>query len=302
MLPARSSATASNGPRARPDRGPPPCWSRSLPRSTLHWMRPMLKTASVLDLVGVTKRFRAPNGVSLLTAIERVSLDVRAGEFVAVVGPSGCGKSTILNLVAGLDRPSEGRILLNQVPVTAPNPTVGFMLQKDLLLPWRKIVHNVEFGLEARAISRAQRRERALRELQRCRLHEFAESYPYQLSGGMRQRAALARTLAIEPAIVLLDEPFSALDAQTKLILQKSFAQTIAASAITTLLITHDLMESVIMSDRILVMSERPGRIVEEIPVDLPDRDNPMARISAPRAREYVDHLLASLHLQEKAA
>jgi NitT/TauT family transport system ATP-binding protein len=262
----------------------------------------MLKTALVLDLVGVTKRFAAPNGASLLTAIDRVSLDVRAGEFVAVVGPSGCGKSTILNLVAGLDRPSEGRILLNGVSVEGPNPTVGFMLQKDLLLPWRTIVHNVEFGLEARSISRAERRQRALRELERCRLTDFAQSYPYQLSGGMRQRAALARTLAIEPAIVLLDEPFSALDAQTKLILQKSFAQTIASSQITTLLITHDLMEAVIMSDRILVMSERPGRIVEEIPVDLPDRDNPMARISAPRAREYVDHLLASLHLQEKAA
>jgi NitT/TauT family transport system ATP-binding protein len=122
------------------------------------------------------------------------------------------------------------------------------------------------------------------------------------LTGGMRQRAALARTLAIGPAIVLLDEPFSSLDAQTKLILQKSFAQTIAFSAITTLLITHDLMEAVIMSDRILVMSERPGRILEEIVVDLPDRDNPMARISAPRSREYVDHLLASLHLQDKAA
>jgi NitT/TauT family transport system ATP-binding protein len=262
----------------------------------------MLKTASVLDLIGVTKRFAAPDRASSLTAIERVSLEVRAGEFVAVVGPSGCGKSTILNLVAGLDRPSEGRILLNSIPVEGPNPTVGFMLQKDLLLPWRSIVHNVEFGLEARAISRAERRHRALRELERCRLHDFAQSYPYQLSGGMRQRAALARTLAIEPAIVLLDEPFSALDAQTKLILQKSFAGTIAASGITTLLITHDLMEAVIMSDRILVMSERPGRIIEEIPVDLPDRDNPMARISAPRAREYVDHLLASLHLQEKAA
>jgi NitT/TauT family transport system ATP-binding protein len=262
----------------------------------------MLKTASVLELTGVTKRFTAPGGASLLTAIEGISFDVHAGEFVAVVGPSGCGKSTILNLVAGLDRPNEGRILLNGVPVEGPNPTVGFMLQKDLLLPWRNIAHNVEFGLEARAISRAERRQRALRELRRCRLQDFADSYPYQLSGGMRQRAALARTLAIEPAIVLLDEPFSALDAQTKLILQKSFAQTIASSAITTLLITHDLMEAVIMSDRILVMSERPGRIIEEIPVDLPDRDDPMARMSAPRAREYVDRLLASLHLQEKAA
>ena len=262
----------------------------------------MPSTASVLDLLGVTKRFTAPDGVSRLTAIDRVTFEVRRGEFVAVVGPSGCGKSTILNLVAGLDRPSEGRILLNGVPVEGPNPTVGFMLQKDLLLPWRTIVHNVEFGLEARAMARAERRQRALSELERCRLTEFSDSYPYQLSGGMRQRAALARTLAIGPAIVLLDEPFSSLDAQTKLILQRSFAQTIASSAITTLLITHDLMEAVIMSDRILVMSERPGRILEEIPVDLPDRDNPMARISAPRSREYVDHLLASLHLQDKAA
>jgi NitT/TauT family transport system ATP-binding protein len=262
----------------------------------------MQKTASVLDLIGVTKRFVAPGGGARLTAIDRVSLSVRDGEFVAVVGPSGCGKSTILNLVAGLDKPSEGRILLNQAPVEGPNPNVGFMLQKDLLLPWRTIVHNVEFGLEARSISRTDRRERALRELNRCRLSDFANSYPYQLSGGMRQRAALARTLAIDPAIVLLDEPFTALDAQTKLILQRSFAQTIAASSITTVLITHDLMEAVIMSDRILVMSERPGRIVEEIRLDLPDRDNPLARISSPRAREYVDHLLSSLHLAEKAA
>ena len=288
--------------RRSPALGPRRCSNRNWCGSTLHWTPPMQKTASVLDLIGVTKRFAAPAGGAPLTAIDRVSMSVLNGEFVAVVGPSGCGKSTILNLVAGLDRPSEGRILLNQVPVEGPNPSVGFMLQKDLLLPWRSIVHNVEFGLEARAISRAERRARALRELQRCRLADFAESYPYQLSGGMRQRAALARTLAIEPAIVLLDEPFSALDAQTKLILQTSFAHTIASSSITTLLITHDLMEAVIMSDRILVMSERPGRIVEEIPVDLPDRDNPLARISAPRAREYVDHLLASLHLAEKAA
>jgi len=262
----------------------------------------MPNTASVLDLIGVTKRFAAPGGAATLTAIEQVSLTVRPGEFVAVVGPSGCGKSTILNMVSGLDKPSEGRIVLNQKPVEGPSPEVGFMLQKDLLLPWRTILHNVEFGLEARPISREERRARALRELKRCRLEDFANSYPYQLSGGMRQRAALARTLAIEPAIVLLDEPFSALDAQTKLILQKSFAQTIAGSGITTLLITHDLMEAVTMSDRILVMSERPGRLVDEIKVDLPNRDNPMSRMGSPLAKQYVDHLMATLHLEEKAA
>jgi len=262
----------------------------------------MQNTASVLDLVEVTRRFRAPNGAGELTAIEQVSLSVRPGEFVAVVGPSGCGKSTILNLVSGLDRPNEGGIVLNGQPVEGPNPSVGFMLQKDLLLPWRSIVHNVEFGLEARGLSRGERRERALRELKRCRLEDFAASYPYQLSGGMRQRAALARTLAIEPAIVLLDEPFSALDAQTKLILQRSFANTIATSGITTLLITHDLLEAVTMSDRILVMSERPGRIIDEIVVDLPERDNPMHRMGSPKTKQYVDHLMATLHLEEKAA
>ncbi|HVV94534.1 MAG TPA: ABC transporter ATP-binding protein [Hyphomicrobiales bacterium] len=262
----------------------------------------MQSTASVLEVEAVTKRFGAAGGAGDLTAIERVSFSVGPGEFVAVVGPSGCGKSTILNLVAGLDAPSEGRVLLHRREVTGPDPSVGFMLQKDLLLPWRTIVRNVEFGLEATPMAAAERRARALRELQRCRLTDFAASYPYQLSGGMRQRAALARTLAIEPSIVLLDEPFSALDAQTKLILQESFAKTIAEAQITTVLITHDLMEAVAMSDRILVMSERPGRIVEEIAVDLPGRDDPMARITAPRARDYVDHLFASLHLQEKAA
>jgi NitT/TauT family transport system ATP-binding protein len=258
--------------------------------------------ASVLELQGVTKRFGTAGGDASLTAIERVSFDVKDGEFVAVVGPSGCGKSTILNLVAGLDAPSEGRVFLHGQAIVGPNPSVGFMLQKDLLLPWRTIVRNVEFGLEATPMAAAERRARAMRELKRCRLVDFAESYPYQLSGGMRQRAALARTLAIEPTIVLLDEPFSALDAQTKLVLQESFAKTIAEAAITTLLITHDLMEAVAMSDRILVMSERPGQIVEEIAVDLPGRDDPMARITSSRARDYVDHLFASLHLQEKAA
>jgi NitT/TauT family transport system ATP-binding protein len=136
--------------------------------------------------------------------------------------------------------------------------------------------------------------------LKRCRLSELADRYPYQLSGGQRQRAALARTLAIEPELVLLDEPFSALDAQTKLVLQKSFAETITTSGVTTLLITHDLSEAVAMSDRILVMSERPGRIVEEIAVDLPHRDNPIARHAMPRAGEMIRHLFDSLHLDTR--
>jgi NitT/TauT family transport system ATP-binding protein len=261
-----------------------------------------MATSSALRLDEVTRRFpseSAPDG--FFVAVEALSFSVNEGEFVSIVGPSGCGKSTILNMVAGLDQPSKGKVTLHGQPILGASPHVGFMLQKDLLLPWRTIAQNVEFGLETRSMNKSQRRERALRELARCRLLEFADRYPYQLSGGQRQRAALARTLAIDPQIVLLDEPFSALDAQTKLILQQSFAETIAGSGLTTLLITHDLSEAVAMSDRILVMSERPGRIVEEIKVDLPNRNNPISRQAMQPAREIMAHLFDALHLDERA-
>ncbi len=259
------------------------------------------EASNVLTLNDVARRFPGRTaGAPPFTAVRHLSFKVDKGEFVSIVGPSGCGKSTLLNLVAGLDRPSEGSVSLHGVEVSGPNSNVGFMLQKDLLLPWRTVLHNVEFGLEASKFSAAERRERALRELKRCRITEFAERYPYQISGGQRQRAALARTLAIDPAVVLLDEPFSALDAQTKLVLQKSFAETIAGSGLTTLLITHDLSEAVAMSDRILVMSDGPGRIVEEIVVGLPDRENPIARMATQRASEIVAHLFHALHIDDR--
>ncbi len=256
---------------------------------------------SALEFHRVTRSFSAADKRAIV-AIEGVTFKVAPKEFVAIVGPSGCGKSTILNLSAGLDRPSEGSVSVNGIPVAGPNSRVGFMLQKDLLLPWRSIVRNVEFGLEARGVSKVERRERAVRELARCKLADFAEHYPHQLSGGMRQRAALARTLAIDPAIVLLDEPFSALDAQTKMLLQKSFGATIATSGVTTLLITHDLAEAVAMSDRIVVLSDRPGRVVEEITVDLPDRDNPIQRRAHPKAGAYIAHLFELMRLEERTA
>ena len=239
-------------------------------------------------------------GAPEFTAVHDLTFHVTDSEFVSIVGPSGCGKSTVLNLVAGLDRPTEGTVSLRGIAVSGPSSNVGFMLQKDMLLPWRTVQQNVEFGLEAGELCKAERRERAVRELKRCRIAEFADRYPYQISGGQRQRVALARTLAINPNVILLDEPFSALDAQTKLILQKSFAQTIAASKLTTLLITHDLSEAVAMSDRILVMSQSPGRIVEEIDVQLPDRANPIERMATPRASELVGHLFHSLHMENR--
>jgi NitT/TauT family transport system ATP-binding protein len=261
----------------------------------------MSLAAPALEFKDVTRAFTSADRRDVL-AIDGVTFSVAPQEFVSIVGPSGCGKSTILNLSAGLDSPSRGAVSVSGVTVSGPNSHVGFMLQKDLLLPWRSIVRNVEFGLEARGVSRTDRRMRALAELERCKLTGFEHHYPYQLSGGMRQRAALARTLAIDPAIVLLDEPFSALDAQTKMLLQRSFGETIATSGVTTLLITHDLAEAVAMSDRIIVMSERPGRVVEEINVDLPDRQNPIHRRAHPRAGQYIAHLFDLMRLEERTA
>jgi NitT/TauT family transport system ATP-binding protein len=257
--------------------------------------------APALAFERVTRSFRGNEGRDVV-AINNVTFNVHPKEFVAIVGPSGCGKSTILNLTAGLDQPSSGRVAVAGTEVTGPNAHVGFMLQKDLLLPWRTIVRNVEFGLEARGVDKRERRERAMAELARCKLTGFERHYPYQLSGGMRQRAALARTLAISPQLVLLDEPFSALDAQTKLLLQKSFGDTIATTGTTTLLITHDLTEAVAMADRIIVLSERPGRVVEEITVDIPDRNNPIARRAHPRAGAYIQRLFELMKLEERTA
>ncbi|WP_187971228.1 ABC transporter ATP-binding protein [Aquibium microcysteis] len=253
-----------------------------------------------LEYRGVSKDF-VTNPDNPLTAVRDINFRVEEGEFVSIVGPSGCGKSTILSMTAGLYQPTRGEVFVSDERVVGPNAHVGFMLQKDLLLPWRSIVANVEFGLEARGVGKAERRERAMKELRHCHLAGFENHFPYQLSGGMRQRAALARTLAIDPEIILLDEPFSALDAQTKLLLQNSFGGTIAAAGKTTLLITHDLAEAVLMSDRILVLSERPGTIVAEIRIDLPHRDQPLKRRVLPEVSRYAAELFGHLKLEEKA-
>ena len=262
-------------------------------------------TAIRLEFRNVTKRF--PNHGSAnrkdppLTAVERVSLTVADGEVVSLIGPSGCGKSTLLNMGSGLEPASEGEVFVDAERVTAPNAHVAFMLQKDLLLPWRTIRENVEFGLEIQGWAKGDRRERALALLSRFQLAEFVDHYPHQLSGGMRQRSALARTLAVDPSVFLLDEPFSALDAQTKMVLQQDLGRTLAEEGKTALFITHDLVESVALSDRVLVMSARPGRIIEEITIDLPDRDQPLVRRQHPGVDEYVPHLMELLHIGETA-
>jgi NitT/TauT family transport system ATP-binding protein len=176
------------------------------------------------------------------------------------------------------------------------------MLQKDLLLPWRTIRQNVELGLEIQHAPAGDRRGIALGLLDKCRLSDFVDHYPHQLSGGMRQRAALARTLAVDPSVLLMDEPFSALDAQTKMVLQQDLGRTLAETGKTALFITHDLVEAIALSDRILVMSQRPGRIIEEIVVEIPHRENPMARRKDPKVGGYVARLMELLHVDQAAA
>ncbi len=254
-----------------------------------------------LEFRNVTKRFANPRQ-GLVVAVEGVSRAIADGEVVSLIGPSGCGKSTLLNMGSGLDPVSSGEVHVDGELVSRPNRHVAFMLQKDLLLPWRTIVENVELGQEIQSVSTRERRQRALDLLAKCRLTDFVDHYPHQLSGGMRQRAALARTLAVDPSVLLMDEPFSALDAQTKMVLQQDLGRTLADTGKTALFITHDLVEAVALSDRILVMSQRPGRIIEEIVVEIGDRNNPMKRRQHPTLGNYVVRLMNLLQIEQAAA
>ncbi len=256
-----------------------------------------------IEFKDVKKVFPAKRpGEADVLAVQGVTLAIADGEVASLIGPSGCGKSTLLNMGSGLYLPSEGTVEVDGVRVDGPNKQVAFMLQKDLLLPWRTIRENAELGLEIRGTAASERRGRALELLVKCHLGGFENHYPHQLSGGMRQRAALARTLAVDPAVLLMDEPFSALDAQTKMVLQQDLAETLAAERKTALLITHDLVESIALSDRVYVMSERPGTIIKEIVIEIPDRNDPMRRRRDPRVGAYVAELMSLLHVGERAA
>lgn len=216
----------------------------------------------------VTLRYFTPQRETL--ALSNITLDVAPGEFVALVGASGCGKSTLLSLVSGLASPSAGSIAVTGRPVRQPSPRVGYMFQRDTLLEWRSILDNVLIGAELLRLDRRTSRRRAEALLARYGLGEFMHSLPAQLSGGMRQRAALARTLCPEPDILLLDEPFSALDFQTRLTLADEIAAIIRSEGKTAILVTHDIGEAVSMADRVIVMSRRPGRIKSEHHVAFP--------------------------------
>jgi NitT/TauT family transport system ATP-binding protein len=250
-----------------------------------------------IEFIGVEKRFAARGKSAEVLAARDINFSISPGEVVSIIGPSGCGKSTLLNMGSGLSKPSQGVVKVNGEVVAGPNKHVAFMLQKDLLMPWRTISENIQFGLELRGVPRTEREEISNRLLLKCHLKGFGQHYPNQLSGGMRQRAALARTLAVDPLVLLMDEPFSALDAQTKMILQQDLAETVKSEAKTVVFITHDLAEAVALSDRILVMSERPGTLIEEIHVEIPGRENPMQRRKHPLLMDYVSKLMELLKL-----
>ncbi|WP_018130984.1 ABC transporter ATP-binding protein [Effusibacillus pohliae] len=213
----------------------------------------------------VSKKYLSLSGET--TAVEQFDCAIREGEFIGIVGPSGCGKSTLLSMLAGLFAPTSGEVRLFGQPVTGPSPIIGYMLQQDYLLPWRTILDNVCIGLEIRGQKNQEQIDYAKRLLHEMGLAGTEHKYPHQLSGGMRQRAALVRTLAVRPKILLLDEPFSALDYQIKLQLEDLIAKTLQKYKMTTVLVTHDLGEAIAMCDRVLVMASRPGRLKSVIDV-----------------------------------
>jgi NitT/TauT family transport system ATP-binding protein len=231
--------------------------------------------------------------------LDDVSLQVHYGEFVTVVGPSGCGKSTLLNLLSGLITPTSGTLFLDGKEVVGASKNYGYMLQRDLLLDWRTILRNVTLGLEVRGMPGQKARALAEKYLRFYGLDGYEHKYPSELSGGMRQRAALARTMILDPNILLLDEPFVALDFQTKLILESELAKSVADGHRSVLFITHDVEEAVSLSDRVVVMSKRPGRIkaVHKIALGC-DRTDPVSARNAPKFGEYVTTIWQQLEIQ----
>lgn len=219
-----------------------------------------------VEIKGVSKTY-AVNGRTPVTALQDVSLSISTGEFVCVLGPSGCGKSTLLRLLAGLEESDDGSILIDARPVRGPSPDRGLIFQDHALFPWRTVWDNVAFGLEIRRCSRAERRRAVAECLELVGLTEFKDAYPCQLSGGMRQRTALARSLVLRPSILLMDESLGSLDMQTRSKLQDELIRLWEMCKITIVFVTHDVEEALLLGDKVAIMTSRPGRISEVVDV-----------------------------------
>jgi NitT/TauT family transport system ATP-binding protein len=246
----------------------------------------------ILVVDDIVKRFETPEGP--LTAVDHVSLSVKPGEFLAVIGPSGCGKSTLFNIVGGLIEGYEGTVTVAGDRVRGPHPAIGMVFQEESTFPWRSVIDNVAFPLEITGMRKAGRLERARHFISLVGLDGFERRYPAELSGGMRQRVSIARTLASEPKILLMDEPFAALDEQTRLLLGDKVLQIQQELAQTTLLITHNITEAVQLADRILVMTYRPGRVKRIVDINLP-RPRSSEIVSSEAFGHYVAQIWGDL-------
>ncbi|HEY5737389.1 MAG TPA: ABC transporter ATP-binding protein, partial [Nitrososphaeraceae archaeon] len=230
------------------------------------WCIPVVK----LEIEDVTKSFYRNDGKqsTLINAIENIDLAVNDGEFVCLVGPSGCGKSTLLNILAGLDNPTKGQVVLNGRPISATGPDRIMVFQENALFPWMKVIDNVEFGLKIAKVEKIKRREIAMQYLDMMQLTKYAEAYVYQLSGGMKQRVSIARALVLDPEVLLMDEPFAALDSQTRDLLLVELQLIWAKTNKTIIFVTHNIIESVCLGDRVVVFTNRPGKIKKNIKID----------------------------------
>ncbi|GIH24784.1 ABC transporter ATP-binding protein [Acrocarpospora phusangensis] len=253
-----------------------------------------------ITIRGVGKTFQVRGGGEPFTALAGIDLDVRAGEFLTLVGPSGCGKSTLLDLIAGLTTPTTGTLRLDGRPIDGPGLDRGVVFQQYALFPWRTALANIEFGLEAKAVPARERAERAREFLELVGLSGFADRYPHELSGGMRQRVAIARSLAFDPEVLLMDEPFAALDAQTRESLQEELLSIWEKTGKTVVFITHGIDEAVYLGQRVAIMTSRPGRIKQIIDVAFDSRAGDLR--ADPRFGEYRHHIWTLLRDEVAAA
>jgi NitT/TauT family transport system ATP-binding protein len=230
---------------------------------------PRLSSSPTIELRGVTKQFRTPSG-GVYTALRDLSLSIQPGEFVAVVGPTGSGKSTTLGLIAGLERATGGEVFVMGQPVQGVNPRVGFVFQTDAVFPWKSVLGNVTSGPQFRGVRSQEAQRRARDWIARVGLAGFEDRYPHQLSGGMRKRVALAQTLINEPQILLMDEPFSALDVQTRILMGNELLNLWSSTSASVVFVTHDLEEAIALADRVIVLTAGPATVKGSYPIDLP--------------------------------
>ncbi|WP_029252763.1 ABC transporter ATP-binding protein [Paraoerskovia marina] len=256
---------------------------------------PGQRTEAKISVQDVRKTFDLKN--EEFVALERVNLDISDNEFVTVVGPSGCGKSTLMNILAGLDETTAGHALVDGAEVSGPGPERGVIFQQYALFPWLTVRKNVEFGLKVAGYAKAERRERAEHFIKLVGLDQFADALPKMLSGGMKQRCAIARAYAVDPSILLMDEPFGALDALTRVRLQEQLLETWSREKRTVVFITHDVDEAVFLANRVVVMAARPGRIYDVIDIDLPYPRTEEVRLS-PEFAELRNRIWTSVYHQ----